>query len=121
MAFLSPGNALCLPVKRALEGAVRSGVGAQDGGVDCGSCDGGCVPVDDGVHPGHGPGYGDDGRGAGTHAVGLASAGAIVSACDGGCLGPAVMTSSPSYDPWSSCFRWQWHPGGVKVLPSASE
>lgn len=100
---------------------MRSGVGAPDGGGDCGSCDGGCVPAGDGVHPGCGPGCGGDGRGAGTRGEGLAGAGAGVSACDGGCLAPAAMTSSPSCVPWSSCCRWRWHPGGVKVQPSASE
>lgn len=108
-------------MQSAWAGAVRSGVGARGGGGGCGNCDGGCVPAGDDVHPGHGPGYGDGGCGAGTHVGGLAGAGVGVSACDGGCLGPAVMTSSPSYGPWSSCFRWQWHPGGVKVQPSASE
>lgn len=101
----------------ALEGAGRSGVGVRDGGGGCGSCDVGCVPVDDGGHPGHGPGDGDDGCGAGRHAEGLVGAGAGASACDGGCLGPAAMTSSPSCGPWSSCFHWQWHPGGAKVQP----
>lgn len=116
----STGNVLCLHVKKsALEGAVRSGVSARDGGGDCGSCDGGCVPVGGGVHPGRGPGCGGDGRGAGMRGEGLAGAGA--GACDGGCLAPAAMTSSPSCGPWSSCCRWRWHPGGVKVRPSASE
>lgn len=104
----------------ALEGAVNSGVGDQDGGGDCGSCDGDCVPAGGGVHPGRGPGCGDDGRGAGTRGEGLAGAGAGVSACDGGRFAPAAMTSSPSCGPWSSCFRWRWHPGDVKVQPSAS-
>lgn len=118
-SFGSAGNLLCLHVKKsALEGAVRSGVGARDEGGHCGSCDGGCVPAGDGVHR-RGPGCGGDGRGAGMHEEGLASAGA--GACDGGCLAPAAMTSSPSYGPWSSCCRWRWHPGGVKVQPSVSE
>lgn len=87
-------------------GAVSSGVGVQHGGGDYGSCDGGCVPEGGGVHPAHGPDCGDDGRGADTHGEGLAGAGAGVSACDGVRLAPAVMTSSPSYGPWSSCCRW---------------
>lgn len=121
IVLLDFAKVLCSPVKRALEGAVRSGGGAQDGGGDCGSCDGGCVPADGGAHPGRDPGCGDGGRDAGTHGEGLAYAGAGGSACDGGVLGPAAMTSSPSCGPWSSYFRWWWHPGGVKVLPSASE
>lgn len=93
-------------VKRsALEGAVRSGVGARDGGGDCGSCDGGCVPAGGRVHPGRGSGCGGGDRGAGTRGEGLAGAGAGVSACDGGCLAPVVMTSFPSCGPWSSCCR----------------
>lgn len=113
---------LCLPVKQSVvEGAVRSGVGDQDGGGDCGSCGGGCVPVGGGVHPVRGHGCGGDGRGGGTRGEGLAGAGARVSACDGGRLAPAVRTSFPSCGPWSSCFRWQWYQGGVKVQPSASE
>jgi len=99
---------------------VRSGVGAQDGGGDCESCDGDCVPVGDGVRPGRGPGCGGGVRGAGTHGEGLAGAGAGVSACDDDRLAPAVTTSSPSCGPWSSCCRWRWHQGGVKVQPSAS-
>lgn len=118
-SFGSAGNVFCLHVKKsALEGAVRSGVGARDGGGDCGSCDGGCVPAGGGDHSGHGPGYGGGGCGAGTHEEGLEGAG--VGACDGGCLAPAAMTSSPSCGPWNSCCRWRWHPGGVKVQPSAS-
>lgn len=111
-----------LPVKQsALEGVVSSGVDDRDGGGDYGSCDGDCVPAGGGVHPGHGPGYGGDGCGAGTRGEGLAGAGAGVSACDGGRPAPAAMTSSPSCGPWNSCFRWLWHPGGVKVQLSASE
>lgn len=106
--------------KSALEGAVRSGVGARDGDGDCGSCDGGCVPAGGGVHPGRVPGCDDGGRGAGTRVEELAGAGAGASACDGGRLAPAAMTSSPSCGPWSSCCRWRWHLGGVKVQPSAS-
>lgn len=89
----------------ALAGAVRSGVGARDGGEDCGSCDGGCVLVDGGVLLG----CDGDGRGAGTCEEGLAGAGVDESACDDACLAPVVTTSSPSCGPWSSCFRWQWH------------
>lgn len=110
------------PVRQsALEDAVRSGVGGRDGGGDCGSCDGGCEPAGGGVHPGRGPGCGGDGRGAGTRGgEEPAGAGAGASACDGGRFDPAAMTSSPSCGPWSSCFRWRWHQGGVKVQPSAS-
>lgn len=121
-SFSSPRNDLCLHEKQsALEGAVRSGVGAQGVGGDCGSFDGGCVPAGGGVHPGRGPGCGGGGRGAGTREEGLAGAGVGASACDGGRLAPAGMTSSPSCGPWSSCCRWQWYLGGVKVQPSASE
>lgn len=104
----------------ALEGAAKSGVGDRDGGEDCGSCDGGCVLVGGGVLPGCAPGCGGDVHDAGTREEGLAGAGAGASACGGGRLAPAAMTSSPSCGPWSSCFRWQWHQGGVKVQPSAS-
>lgn len=112
---------LCLPVKQsALEGAVRSGAGDRDGGGGCGSCDGGCVPAGGGVQPGRVPGCGGGGRGAGTRGEALEGAGAGASAYDGGRFAPAVMTSSPSCGPWSSCYRWRWHQGGVKVQPSAS-
>lgn len=99
-------------------------MGARDAGGHCGSYDVDCVPAGDGGRPGHGPGCGgDDGRGAGTCGEGLGDAGAGVSAsaCDGGCLALAVTTSSPSCDPWSSCFRWRGRRGGVKVQLSASE
>lgn len=101
--------------------AVRSGVGARDEDGDCGSCDGGCVPVGGGVHPARGPGCGGGVRGAGTRGEGLAGAGVGVTACDGGRFAPAARTSSPSCGPWSSCCRWRWDPGGVKVQPSVSE
>lgn len=117
-----PGFVRCLPVRlSASEGAARSGVGAQGGGGGCESCDGGCVPAGGGALPGRGPGCGGGGRGAGTCGEGLAGAGAGESACDGEPLAPAAMTSSQSCVPWSSCCRWRWHPGGVKVQPSASE
>lgn len=113
---------ICLPVRRsALEDVAKSGVGARDGGGDCENCDGGCVPAGGGVRPDRGPGCGGGVRGAGTRVEELAGAGEGVNACDGGHLALAVMTSSPSCDPWSSCCRWQWHQGGVKVQPSASE
>lgn len=98
-----------------------SDVGAQDEDGGCGSCDGDCVPAGDGVHPERGPGCGGGVRGAGMRAEGLAGAGAGASACDGERLGPAVMTSSPSCGPWSSCCRLRWHRGGVKVQPLASK
>ena len=85
---------------------MRSGAGARGGGEGCGSCDGGCVPEGGGAHPARGPGCGGDGHGADTRGAGLAGAGADVSACDGGRLAPAVMTSSPSCGPWSSCCHW---------------
>lgn len=88
-----------------MHGEVRSGAGARDGGGDCGSCDGGCVPASDGVHPARVPDCGGDGRGAGTRGEGPAGVGEGASAYDGGRLVPAVMTSSPSCGPWSSCFR----------------
>lgn len=97
-----------------------SGEGDQGEGGDCGSCGGGCVPAGGGVRPARGPGCGGDGRGAGTHGEEPAGAGAGASACDGGCPAPAAMTSSPSCGPWSSCSRWRWLQGGVKVLPSVS-
>lgn len=100
-----------------------SDVGAQDEDGGCGSCDGDCVPAGDGVHPERGPGCGGGVRGAGMRAEELAGAGAgaSASACDGERLGPAVMTSSPSCGPWSSCCRLRWHQGGVKVQPLASK
>lgn len=121
-SFNSLRKLICLPVERsALEGAARSGVGARDEGGGCGSCDGDCVPADDGVHPDRGPGCGGGARGAGMRAEGLAGAGVDASACDGECLAPAVMTSSPSCGPWSSCCRLRWHRGGVKVQLLASK
>lgn len=97
-----------------------SGVGARAEGEDCGSCDEGCVPVGGGVCPARGPGCGGGVRGAGTCGEVLGGAGAGASACDDGCPAPALLTSSPSCGPWSSCCRWGWHQGGGRGQLSAS-
>lgn len=76
---------------------MTSGVGAQAGGEDCGSCDEGCVPAGGGVRLGRGSGCGGGVHGAGT--CGEALAGAGVGACDDGCPAPALLTSSPSCGP----------------------
>lgn len=82
-------------VKRsACLGVVTSGVGVQDGGEGCGSCDGGCAPEGDGALLG----CGGDG-GAGMREAGPAGAGVDVSACGDGRLDPAVSSSSPSCGP----------------------
>lgn len=62
-----------------------------------------------GARPEHEPGRGcgGGGRGAGSRAAGPVGAGEDVSAGDGAPPAPAVMTSSPSCDPWCSCCRWR--------------
>lgn len=83
---------------------MTSGVGVQVGGGDCGNCDEDCVPAGGGgALPGRGLGCGGGVHGAGTYEEEPAGAGA--GACDDGCLAPAVKTSCPSCDPWSSCCR----------------
>lgn len=92
--------------------APRSGAGrVESSGGDLG--EGGVVV--------HGGGHAGDAGGGGRRGVELPGVGVGANAGgDGGRPPPAVMASSPSCDPWRSCCRWRWGPGGASGWLSTS-
>lgn len=112
-AFAAQPETTVKVLQSELVGVERSDGCGQGAGV-AGASGGG--HVDGGAHSEHEPGRGcggGGGRGAGSHGVGPVGAGEGASAGDGALPAPAVMTSSPSCDPWCSCCRWRWLLGGA--------